>query len=278
MSLLDALGSDGRATRRLRHVAKALEARLFPTTKHELERTLSLLIPQQTEVPLIRVGAENDGGYLIPDDVEGISALYSPGVGTTWAFEQDMAEMFAIPSYLGDASVEKPDLPNDLMKFESVWLAETTSGLGISLDDWIDSHEFGLQNHDLMLQMDIEGHEYRVLASLSDRNLRRFRIIVLELHGLGHLTRWRTAREITHLLRRLDRQFIVVHLHPNNCLRPTLWRGYVVPEVVEVTYLRRDRATVLGRPARIPHPLDAECVTAAPPLRLPIGWPTPHPR
>ncbi|GAA8118001.1 hypothetical protein HpBT107_13970 [Helicobacter pylori] len=38
---------------------------------------------------MVRWGAKHDGGYLIPNDFEGIKALFSPGVGGESAFEED---------------------------------------------------------------------------------------------------------------------------------------------------------------------------------------------
>jgi hypothetical protein len=40
---------------------------------------------------------------------------------------------------------------------------------------------------DLILQMDIEGAEWHVLLNVSRDTLRRFRIIVIELHDLERL-------------------------------------------------------------------------------------------
>ena len=36
--------------------------------------------PDTTDKPLIRLGSEADGGYLVPDDLEGIVACFSPDV------------------------------------------------------------------------------------------------------------------------------------------------------------------------------------------------------
>ena len=47
---------------------------------NELKELIKALRPVQTKIRLIRVGGANDGGYLIPDDLEGIAACFSPGV------------------------------------------------------------------------------------------------------------------------------------------------------------------------------------------------------
>lgn len=52
---------------------------------------LESLKPIQTNHELIRVGGDGDGGHLIPNDLMGIDACFSPGVATTSDFENDLA-------------------------------------------------------------------------------------------------------------------------------------------------------------------------------------------
>lgn len=73
---------------------------------------LNKLRPVKTEFNLIRVGSENDGGYLLPDDLNSIKACFSPGVDTNASFEKDLLQNFQIESHLADLSVDAP--PNEL--------------------------------------------------------------------------------------------------------------------------------------------------------------------
>src|SRR5215213_9459706 len=66
---------------------------------------ISRLHPIDTEHSLIRLGSDNDGGYLIPDDFEGIVACFSPGVEINASFENDMLKR-GIGCYLADGSVD----------------------------------------------------------------------------------------------------------------------------------------------------------------------------
>src|SRR5690606_27122638 len=88
-------------------------------------------------------------------------------------------------------------------------------GNAISLDDWI--RELA-PDGDLLLQMDIEGAEYRTLLSVPDDTLARFRIIVIEVHWLAFI---QSALVLDNVMapffRKLGRLFSVVHAHPNNC-------------------------------------------------------------
>ncbi len=59
------------------------------TPKEKVEGFIKSLHPVKTEHELVRWGDKHDGGYLIPNDFEGIKALFSPGVGGESAFEED---------------------------------------------------------------------------------------------------------------------------------------------------------------------------------------------
>ncbi|GAA8292271.1 hypothetical protein HpBT171_11950 [Helicobacter pylori] len=59
------------------------------TLKEKVEGFIKSLHPIKTEHELVRWGAKHDGGYLIPNDFEGIEALFSPGVGGESTFEED---------------------------------------------------------------------------------------------------------------------------------------------------------------------------------------------
>lgn len=56
-------------------------------TLEELRYRIRTLRPIVTDYPLVRVGDNADGGYLIPDDLVGVSACFSPGVDVKASFE-----------------------------------------------------------------------------------------------------------------------------------------------------------------------------------------------
>ena len=76
--------------------------------------------PHATEHPLVRIGGDGDGGYLVPDDLAGISALFSPGVAETADFEAEFARR-NVPCFLADYSVEGPPVSSPLFHFEVPW-------------------------------------------------------------------------------------------------------------------------------------------------------------
>jgi hypothetical protein len=238
--------------------------------KADIQKLIRLLSPHRTDTPLIRMGDFGDGGYLVPDDLRGIAACFSPGVSTVASFELDVAKR-GIPVFLADGSVSGPPLPIPDSHFTHRFLGPETKGRHLSLADWVAQHD-PAPGRDLMLQMDIEGHEYAVLEAAPDDLLQRFRIVTLEFHRAPSLENPEFFDRAASVLMRLHRSFLPVHVHPNNCCGLLDVCGIPMPRVFEVTYLRRDRVTN-PRPARqFPHPLDRRNVPGKDDIVLPEEW------
>jgi hypothetical protein len=220
--------------------------------------------------PLVRIGPKADGGYLVPDDLDGIEACFSPGVGRTFAFESDLLAR-GIPSHLADASVPKPPgLPAGLT-FDPLFLSCRSGEQLVTLREWMSQHRPDSRG-DFLLQMDIEGGEYTVLPSLDRETLARFRIVIVEFHRLPLLADPFLFRILSPAFEVLLEQFVPVHLHPNN-VRPSRRVGDLeIPWTMEFTFLRRDRVRAGGPPPVFPHPLDADCVPGRPTVTLPPAW------
>ncbi len=250
--------------------------------EQRLQEVIGFLKPIITEHKLFRAGNQNkDGGYLMPDDLEGISACFSPGVAYTADFEVDMMKK-GIACYLTDGTVNKAPISGELVHFTKNNLGrKNVSSLKrlfsskppqIRLDTWINSHS---HDGDLILQMDIEGYEYEVFDSIDDKTLNKFRIIVAEFHDFGNLlTYYKYSKgDIIHrAFKKLADNFSVVHIHPNNANPSHLWGKYEVPNLLEVTFLRKDRINSQKPVKKFPHPLDRANVHGYPDLVLPKCW------
>jgi hypothetical protein len=239
----------------------------------DLLSALQLIQPKPSPVPLLRIGGGGDGGYLVPDDLEDLVACFSPGVAESANFELALAER-GVQSFLADYSVDSPPVENDLFDFEKLFLGtHNQAGMFIRLDDWIASKKQA--KGDLVLQMDIEGNEWPILADVSEDTLSRFRIIVLELHGMDNMLTNPLGIEIFRcVFRKLNDQFSVVHLHANNCCGALSYRGIEIPRVLEVTLIRNDRYETSKQvfDSTIPHALDVPNVPGKKELVLSKDW------
>jgi len=125
---------------------------------------------------------------------------------------------------------------------------------------------------DLVLQMDIEGSEYPVLLSTPLHILRRFRIIVVEFHALNQLFNADMFSILHDSFCKLLEEFRVVHIHPNNCQGASRNRTLLVPNVMEFTFLRKDRIANERPATDFPHALDRVNVPSNPDVALPSIW------
>jgi hypothetical protein len=228
--------------------------------------------PRRAQLELIRLGGCNDGGYLVPDDLDGISACFSPGVSDSATFELELLQKHGIPSHMADYSVNAPPVYARQKSFLKRYLGAYSSDVYISLDDWVQQFESGGDSFDLLLQMDIEGSEYEAILGSSIEILRRFRILVIEFHefqNIGHPSFFKLVRAT---FNKLFEGFLPLHIHPNNCCHIRNVNGVLIPPVFEMTLIRKDRCVVSGYQNMFPHPLDRPNLSDRPDLALPLNW------
>ncbi|MDA7757894.1 FkbM family methyltransferase [Opitutales bacterium] len=251
----------------------------FPakTTKCiELSRLVESLRIRPTGHNLIRVGPSGDGGYLLPDDLDGLNYCLSPGVAACSDFEDEMASR-GMQVFLADKSVDGPAVKNESFRFIKKFISSQNSekeGL-ITMDRWVVEQLPELANDprcEAVLQMDIEGFEYEVLHNISDDLLKRFRIVVIEFHKLHQLADRFSFSLIAPALRKLLKSHSVVHIHPNNNRRVLKIYGLEIPATMEFTFLRKDRLIPGGQASSYPHPLDVKCVSNKRDVVLPLCW------
>jgi hypothetical protein len=237
--------------------------------RKDVQSFLFSLLPYRTAHRLIRIGGNNDGGYLLPDDLNGLVACFSPGVSETITFDLEIMER-GIPCFLADASVDGLVQDHPLATLDKLFVGPRTEGDFISLDDWV--ARYAPPEGDMLLQMDIEGAEYDTLQATDEKTLGRFRIIVLELHGLHRVFRPEKLQDYRAVMGKLLRQFKVVHTHVNNVSRMVSAAGIDVAPLLELTLLRNDRVTGAELNHDLPHILDEKNLITHQDYSVPGAW------
>lgn len=237
------------------------------TPHDDLSALVRDLRPLKSE--LIRVGPGGDGGYLLPDDLDGIDYVFSPGVSDESGFESALADR-GMQVFLADYSVDGPAERHDNFVFDKKFVGSFADDRFVTMDGWKRQH-IGDYGGDLLLQMDIEGYEYEVILATSPALLSQFRIIALEVHFLEHWLSRPYFDIVSRAVRKLLATHAVVHIHPNNCCGSVTSKGLELPRIVEITLHRRDRISGREFATRFPHPLDADN-TPHPTLVLPAAW------
>jgi len=255
------------ALRRFAYVATEFDAQ---THIDKLRGFFARVAPVLSQHPLIRLGNAHDGGYLVPDDLLGVKTCFSPGVSDMSDFERALAGQ-GIHCYLADNSVDGPAWQGDLIHFEKKFLGSANDAAYMTLESWVERMA-DARDQDLILQMDIEGDEYDVLLHASTELLKRFRIAVIEFHYLDSLFSQAGFKLIDNTFAKLLTIFHVVHLHANNSCEPISLGECVVPPVMEVTLLRKDRCAFVKPVTQLPHPLDSPCSRWRRDIVVPACW------
>lgn len=239
------------------------------TPRQKLLAFFKAVKPINTSFPLIRLGGDGDGGYLIPDDLEGMRSCFSPGVSTVADFENDLTQK-GIRCFLADHSVDAPPINNPLFDFEKKFLGAVNNDQFMTLKSWM--QQKAPHEQDMLLQMDIEGGEYPVILDTSIETFKQFRILVVEFHNLDHLLNPMGFQHIQWAFAKLLKDFAVVHIHPNNWRKPVEYGDITIPAVMEFTFLRKDRVKKIGPATHFPHPLDRKNLPDKPDYPLPACW------
>ena len=222
----------------------------------KVSQFLSLIKPKILTIDNIRLGGSNDGGYIIPNDFNGINFCFSPGVGNISKFEEDLSKK-KTPPPLADYSVDNNFNDNSYINFEKKFLGPISYKNYISLKDWILSKINYENENDLILQMDIEGDEYEVLQSIDLKTLKKFRIILIEFHNFHYLFDEFYFEKMSKIFKILLEHYFCSHIHPNNDVDfISKSHDIEIPPVLEFSFLRRDRAKEVGDINNFPNILD----------------------
>jgi hypothetical protein len=236
-----------------------------------LDNLVLKLKPINCGIDLIRIGGDNDGGYLIPNDLEGVKFSFSPGVSNIANFEYECLER-GIPSFLADYSVNQPPIELKGCQFLKKFVGSYNNVHTITLEKWISESLPKDFKEDLILQMDIEGAEYETLLATPFSILEKFRIMVVEFHHFHNLDNKEYYNLVNATIEKIRESFSLVHLHPNNFEGITNVNGVLMPSVIEATFLRKDRVKLTNKLNKLPHLLDQPNNPDLDDIILPLNW------
>ena len=181
-----------------------------------MKRLIKSLYPLRTQFELIRMGPDGDGGYLVPDCLDGIEYCFSPGVSDVSGFELDCISR-GMYVFMADKSVDKPNFPVDTKNYNFIkkFIGNTNDNDFITIDEWVKSSKLSTES-ELLLQMDIEGAEWPLLQRIATLNLlQKANYWMIELHALhAHTAEWATITALcTEQGYQIDRIDCVWHLY-----------------------------------------------------------------
>jgi hypothetical protein len=203
----------------------------------------------------IRVGGNDDGGYVMADCLRPSQPILSLGVGPDVSFDLELAQQ-GHDIVMFDHTVNSLPAQHEKFTWHRLGVAASAQPSS-SLRTLAELMELLPDRPDApILKMDVEGAEWDVLANTPRETLARFTQIGLEFHDLLKLNNEEFNTLALRALQNLTLDFVPIHVHGNNCSLVGLVGGFICPDVLEVTYIRRDLVETVPSQTWYPTALD----------------------
>lgn len=226
----------------------------------------------------VRIGRPHDGGYIICDLAGSYDCIIGCGIADDISFEQALVTRYAkIPCFAFDGTIKRLPVADPRICFFKKNIGAYETAETTNLDLFL----YGFK--DVFIKMDIEGHEFRVLPTFSESNMKKIKQLVLEVHTPADIQMYpdyyKGLQDITnpHLIRLMEKMkatHTLVHVHPNNACGMHILEGIQMPNVLECTFVRNDCFVGPRELSKepIPGPLDMRNIPEKPD-RVLFGYP-----
>ena len=238
---------------------------------HELEKIINLFKPYNVYIPLIRIGDDKDGGYLVPKILNNVEYCFSIGVGKSSSFEKNL-EKYNIKSFLADKTVDKPAIKLSNYNFDKKNIHSYSKNEHININDWLLSKINNNNFHKSILQIDTDGFEYESILALDEKILSELQLIIIEFHGLELAGNENFNFILNSVLTKINLFHTSVHIHPNNCCGVHRVGKYNFPSVLEATFLNKKLINKKKPIDLLPHKLDKKNVDKKNDILLQDYW------
>lgn len=195
---------------------------------------------QDGDVRLVRVGRDNDGGYLMYEK-NGLCSeekiAYSLGIADDVSWDLAMADkgyqVFQYDHTINSLPVEHENF--HWFKLGVTGELETERLKTLSTLIKMNHHE---SNNGMLLKCDIEGYEWKMFLVAGNEILKKFDQIIVEFHDILNVD---YQKEIIEALYVVAKTHIPIHIHANNNSFCCYRGGIVTPNVLEVTYANKEK-------------------------------------
>lgn len=195
-----------------------------------------LLRVEPSPYGLVRKGSNFDGGYVIADNLNSDDFLLSFGVGTDVSFEHSLSTSIR-GIHLYDHTVD--ELPTEISNasFFKTGLAVKSGRNMTNLEAALTGIPSGSE---IILKIDIEGDEWKILDELNPKILKKFKQIVVEYHHLESIDSEVNFQLFSRVLNKMRLTHNVINVHGNNWDSFKVIHGQIWANALEVSYLRTD--------------------------------------
>lgn len=202
------------------------------------KQLLYLIRPMDVDsFQLERYGNKGDGGYVTLNAFPKDSIVYSFGIGTDCGWDYAMAQK-GMDIFMYDHTISRLPLSHKNFHFFKVGIADKEGydnfGKVNSFENLIreNGHK---EHHNIILKIDVEGAEFDSFLATPEATLAQFSQIIFEFHWFQD----NLSQKKLDVLKKLNITHQVVHLHGNNYSTAGNVDGVFIPNVLEVTYVRK---------------------------------------
>ncbi len=227
-----------------------------------LDKSFNFLKPYEVN-DLIRLGRNEDGGYIVSESIiKSSNYLLAFGMGADWSFEEDFLKLNKNNKVeIYDHTVDflfffkrlyksikrlfylKSSPKNILKKTQHILkYVQINKDSFIHIkkkvalknnDNVIDIENIfsNLKSNNIILKIDIENYEYKVLENIM-KYKDIIKMIIIEFHELDN-----RRNEFLSLMLNIQKYFYIIHLHGNNI------SGYCkdkLPKTLEITFANKN--------------------------------------
>ncbi len=209
---------------------------------NQISRFLSALAPMEAVgCNLVRVGHDGDGGYVMINEGLDNAIAYNFGIGAEVSWDNDLL-LRGCQIYQYDHTVEKTPCNNINVHFHKKGLSAVGGGddeMLLSIGEALESNKHS-DLSGLILNIDIEGGEWDVLNNIEACKMDSFNQLVVEFHDIHSLVHPEKLDYMIAALDKVNKTHQVVHVHGNNNGGIGIVNGIALPDVLEVTYLKKN--------------------------------------
>jgi len=215
----------------------------------------------------VRIGAEADGGYVMLDDFAAARHALSLGIGTQVSWDIAMAAR-GLRVFQYDHTVDAGPHMHELLAFHRMRVVAQARGpQEITLADIVANPALDADT-DIIAKIDIEGDEWKVLATTGRQVLARIRQIAIEFHSTRSFSEAEWRKDAFAALRNLTSTHCCIHVHGNNWGSFAVVGGVPFPDSFEATFVRRCDHEIAPCALDFPTDLDRPCNPRKPDLYL----------
>jgi hypothetical protein len=181
-----------------------------------------------------RLGAMDDGGYVIAELYGQYDCYISAGIANEESFTRDFMNKYQMNqshSFGFDGTIHSyPYQFSTNISFIKKNIGHSNDAHTSNLTHFTDRY------NNIFLKIDIEGGEYPWIASLDENKLRKFKQIVIEFHGITNESFGCGIKDKLNCLEKMSKTHYIVHAHGNNNGGET----NKMPNVIELTYVNKN--------------------------------------